>query len=628
MLTVEKKTKRGENGVRLNLLSKGEATSIRLPIWGEALDQVKHGEDQLRIMIDQIPTPAWCCRPDGTTEFLNQPWLDYTGLSMEQALGWGWKVTIHPDDQGTLMDAWLGILASEEQGQAEARIRRFDGAYRWFLLCAVPVRNERDEVIRWYGTNTDIEELKRVEDQLRRDNRELRQIIDAIPQAVAVLAPDGNERYGNDSVLEYSGFSLGFQMGNLSALHPDDLERVRDEVHSGLARGVAFQLENRRRGKDGRYRWFLVHYRPLRDEQGDIVRWYVTGIDIEEQKQAEEGSRKVDFALRAETDCSSMFEDVVGCSEPLRKVLWQVARVAPMDSTVLIMGETGTGKELVARAIHKRSSRSGEAFICVNCAAIPPSLIASELFGHEKGAFTGAVQRRSGRFELADGGTIFLDEVGELPMDTQIALLRVLQEREFERVGGSQSIYVDVRVLAATNQDLKAQVAAGKFREDLFYRLNVFPIQIPSLHERVDDIPLLVEHFVNHYAKKAGKDIKKIAKKTLELFQAYKWPGNIRELQNLIERGVILCDGDTFSVDDSWLIHETPGGSRPQGMSATRALRLDEDQQRELIETALAESKGQVAGPSGAANKLGIPRQTLESKIIGLGINKHRFKLA
>src|SRR5262245_17640035 len=276
-------------------------------------------------MIDQIPMPAWSCRPDGTTEFLNQRWLDYTGLSMEQTLGWGWKVTIHPDDQGTLMDAWLRIFPSEEPGQAEARIRRFDGAYQWFLLCAVPVRNERDEVVRWYGTNTDIEELKRVEDQLRRDNRELRQIIDAIPQAVAVLAPDGSERSGNESVLEYSGFSLGeFQMGNLRALHPDDLERVRDEVHRGLARGVAFQLENRRRGKDGRYRWFLVHYRPLRDEQGDIVRWYVTGIDIEEQKQAEDGSRTVDFALRAETDCSSMFEEVVGCSEPLRKVLWQV----------------------------------------------------------------------------------------------------------------------------------------------------------------------------------------------------------------------------------------------------------------------------------------------------------------
>jgi formate hydrogenlyase transcriptional activator len=250
------------------------------------------------------------------------------------------------------------------------------------------------------------------------------------------------------------------------------------------------------------------------------------------------------------------------------------------------------------------------------------------LFGHEKGAFTGAMQRRLGRFELADGGTIFLDEIGELPMDMQIALLRALQEREFERVGGCQSISVDVRVLAATNRDLMAEVAAGRFREDLFYRLNVFPIQVPPLRERADDIPSLVKHFVDRYSKKIGKDIKKIEKKTLELFQAYKWPGNIRELQNLVERGVILCDGETFSVDEACLTHESQRGSRSHGATATRLLRPDEFQQRELIEEALAQSRGKVAGPSGAATRLGIPRQTLESKIASLGIDKYRFKLA
>jgi formate hydrogenlyase transcriptional activator len=248
-----------------------------------------------------------------------------------------------------------------------------------------------------------------------------------------------------------------------------------------------------------------------------------------------------------------MFEEIVGSSEALRKVLQQVAKVAPVDSTVLILGETGTGKELIARAIHKRSNRSSRAFIRVNCAAIPPSLIASELFGHEKGAFTGALQRRLGRFESANGGTIFLDEIGELPAETQIALLRVLQEREIERVGGSQPISVDVRVVAATNRDLKAAVAAGSFRQDLFYRLNVFPIQIPSLRERMDDIPLLVEYLIERYAKKAGKKIRQIRKQTLELFQDYDWPGNIRELQNVIERAVVLCDGETFAVDETWL---------------------------------------------------------------------------
>jgi formate hydrogenlyase transcriptional activator len=330
--------------------------------------------------------------------------------------------------------------------------------------------------------------------------------------------------------------------------------------------------------------------------------------------------------LREEIDSSSMFEEIVGSSKALVCVLTQVAKVAPTDSTVLIFGETGTGKELITRAIHKRSKRSKAAFIRVNCASIPPSLIASELFGHERGAFTGAMQRRQGRFELADGGTIFLDEVGELPMETQVSLLRVLQEREFERVGGSQSIKVDVRVLAATNRDLKAAMAAGTFREDLFYRLNVFPIQMPSLRERMDDIPLLLDYLIGRYAKKAGKKISKIEKKTLELFQAYKWPGNIREMQNVVERAVILCDGETFSVDETWFTHEPPCESLPRSLPVSGLLRLDEVQQKGVIEAALAECRGRVSGPSGAAVRLGIPRQTLESKITSLGINKHSFK--
>jgi formate hydrogenlyase transcriptional activator len=288
---------------------------------------------------------------------------------------------------------------------------------------------------------------------------------------------------------------------------------------------------------------------------------------------------------------------------------------------VLILGETGTGKELIARAIHKRSNRSSRAFIRVNCAAVPASLIASELFGHEKGAFTGALQQRLGRFELADSGTIFLDEIGELPAETQLALLRVLQEHEFERVGGTQTISVDVRVLAATNRDLKATVAAGMFRQDLFYRLNVFPIEMPSLRARVDDIPLLVEYFIERYAKKAGKKIRHIRRQTLELFQAYDWPGNIRELQNVIERAVILCETETFSVDATWLKREARRSEPGAPLVATIV-----EREKEIIETALAASRGRVAGPVGAAAKLGLPRQTLESKIKSLGIDKHRFK--
>jgi len=317
-----------------------------------------------------------------------------------------------------------------------------------------------------------------------------------------------------------------------------------------------------------------------------------------------------------------MFEEIVGSSPALQGVLSRVARVAPTDSTVLIMGETGTGKELVARAIHKRSQRSSRAFVSVSCAAVPPSLIASELFGHEKGAFTGAQQRRLGRFELAEGGTIFFDEIGELHAETQIALLRVLQEREFERVGGSHPISADVRVIAATNRNLQAAIAAGTFRLDLFYRLSVFPLEVPPLRERTEDIPMLLEHFTKRFASRVGKNIKDVDKKTLELFQSYHWTGNVRELQNLIERSVILCEDEVFSVDESWLSRELLQPNPPSRPLPGKLI----DRQKEMIEAALAESKGRVSGPRGAAAKLGIPSSTLESKIKALKIKKSRFQ--
>jgi len=336
--------------------------------------------------------------------------------------------------------------------------------------------------------------------------------------------------------------------------------------------------------------------------------------------------RKENAALREEIDQTSMFEEIVGTSSALQSVLSRISKVAPSDSTVLITGETGTGKELVARAIHRRSQRSGRAFVSVNCAAIPRDLVASELFGHEKGAFTGAMQRRLGRFEMADGGTIFLDEVGELSPDTQVALLRVLQEREFERVGGGQPIRVDLRVIAATNRDLHAAVADGIFRQDLFYRLNVFPIDVPPLRERKDDILMLVEYFAQRYASRAGKTIRSIEKKTLELLQCYEWPGNIRELQNIIERSVILSSGEVLSVDEMWLSQETSQSAFRIEVSAPSKRIPEPRSEREIIEAALAESRGRVSGPSGAAAKLGIPPSTLDHRIKALKIQKKQFK--
>ena len=354
-------------------------------------------------------------------------------------------------------------------------------------------------------------------------------------------------------------------------------------------------------------------------------------LDLSKQKQAEAEIRALkdqlyreNLALRDEVDRALMFEEIVGSSTPLKSVLSRIAKVAPTDSTVFITGETGTGKELIARAVHKRSQRAGRAFVSVNCAALAPTLISSELFGHEKGAFTGATQRRLGRFEQANGGTIFLDEVGELPPDTQVALLRVLQEREFERVGGAQTIRVDVRVITATNRDLTAAVANGSFRQDLFYRLNVFPIEVPPLRDRAEDILMLVEYFVRRYARRASKNFRSIDKKTLDLLQKYDWPGNIRELQNVIERSVILNSGEVFAVDESW-VSKQPARPRPQVASPAPS-EGEHRTEREFIEAALAASRGRVAGRSGAAARLGIPSSTLDHRIKALGIDKAQFK--
>ncbi len=591
----------------------------------KAYYEAKKSEARLRKILDTIPTLAWCNLPDGSNDFVNQRWSDYTGLSQEEVQRVGCKVAIHPEDLPKWLDEWRTLVASWAGGEIEARLRRHDGAYRWFLIRVEPLQDESGEMVRWYGTNTDIEDRKRAEEKLRQDEIELRQITDAIPHNIVVMGPDGTRLYANRTFHEYTGIKpeeVNSDSFHAEKVHPDDLERLNNERQTGLERREPFEIESRVRGKDGRYRWFLVRYNPFRDEQGRLVRWYATGTDIDDRKRGEERTQNENLVLREEIERSSMFEEIVGSSEGLRQVLAQVSKVAPTDSTVLILGETGTGKELFARAIHNLSKRSTRAFIRVNCAAIPPALVASELFGHEKGSFTGAFQRRLGRFESADGGTIFLDEVGELPPETQVALLRVLQEREFERVGGSQTVQVDVRVLAATNSDLGAAVAEGTFRQDLFYRLNVFPIRIPALRERVDDIPLLVEYLIDRYSQAAGKKIRNINKETLDLFQTYDWPGNVRELQNVIERVVILSDGETFSVDETWLTPVTPKTAAPNVPLAANLI----DHEREMIETALREAEGLISGPTGAASKLGIPRQTLESKIRKLGINRHRFK--
>jgi len=542
-----------------------------------------------------------------------------------------WFNRIHPEDRKRVRDLFERCLVEKTDYEAEYRILRPDGTISYQHSIGRPIVNEAGDLVEFVGTAIDVTEqhearaaLQTAYEQLKAEETELRRMTDAIASFIYVFRPDGTALYANQVVLDYTGLTLEDVQGEdfpERIFHPEDVERLLDNRHEALARGKPFELEKRWLGKDGKYRWFLVRYNPLRDDQGNIIRWYATGTDIEDRKQAEERMRDENLALREEIDQAFMFEDIVGSSPALQTVLSSIVKVAPTDSTVLITGETGTGKELIARAIHKHSRRSGQAFISVNCASIPSSLIASELFGHEKGAFTGAVQRRQGRFEMAHSGTIFLDEVGELPAETQIALLRVLQERQFERVGGNRIIPTDVRVIAATNRDLTAAIAAGMFRADLFYRLNVFPIEVPPLRKRKEDISMLVEYFVKRYAEKTGKQIRKIDKNTLELCQSYPWPGNIRELQNIVERSVILSSGDTFLIEKAWLASVQP----PRQESAGPLPHTLQNQEREMIEAALAECKGKVAGSEGAAAKLGIPRSTLDSKIKQLNIKKNKF---
>ncbi|MDX6709862.1 MAG: formate hydrogenlyase transcriptional activator, partial [Blastocatellia bacterium] len=452
---------------------------------GHDSEQTLQAQD-VHLAVDLIPTLAWSARSDGSADFFNQRWLDYTGLSPEQARDWGWTVALHSDDLKGLEDYWRSILASGKPGEIEARLRRFDGVYRWFLFRATPSFDNDGRVVKWFGTNTDIEERKRHEAVLQQSEERFRLIVDSIPGFVFTLSAAGEVELLNRQALEYFGTTIEEWKNwpTFEAVHPDDRPRVIDAWRHWLETGQPHDLELRQRRADGVYRWFQSRALPARDTEGRITGWYILLTDIDDRKRAEGELEKAfdeikrlkdrlhdeNVVLREQIDQAFMFEEIVGNSPALKTVLSSIVKVAPTDSTVLITGETGTGKELIARAIHKGSQRAGQAFISVNCAAIPSSLIASELFGHEKGAFTGAMQRRQGRFELAHSGTIFLDEIGELPAETQIALLRVVQERQFERVGGSQVISTDVRIIAATNRDLAAAIAAGTFRADLFYR--------------------------------------------------------------------------------------------------------------------------------------------------------------
>jgi PAS domain S-box-containing protein len=590
----------------------------------------KTTEDKIRRLVDAGILGIFIANLEGEIVEANQAFLQMFQYDRQDLLSGRlrWEdmtpVELRERDQRAVTEA----MANGFFHPYEKQFFRKDGSRLPVLLGGALFQDSNEGV----AFVLDLSEQKRADAKIREQEMEFRQILDLAPQSVAVFGPGGERLYANRVALDNFGLSLEewrqTPAGTFGAswfIHPDDRERVArgysDSIRSG---GFVFEVEIRVRMADGSFRWHLARFNPLHDDEGQVTRWYVASTDIDDRKRAEEKLQLENIALREEIDKASMFEEIVGTSPALKSVLSRMSKVAPSDSTVLITGETGTGKELVARAIHRRSDRASRAFISVNCAAIPRDLIATELFGHEKGAFTGATQQRLGRFELANGGTIFLDEVGELPVETQIALLRVLQEHEFERVGGTRRIRADVRVIAATNRDLQAAISAGAFRSDLFYRLHVFPIDIPSLRERREDIPLLVEYFIDRYARKAGKKIRRVNKKTLELLLSYPWPGNIRELQNVIERSIILCETEIFAIDENWL-PQLPAltSESKQQVELPRRLLV---QEKDMIEAALKDTRGRVSGPTGAAAKLGIPRSTLESKIRSLKINKNLFK--
>jgi formate hydrogenlyase transcriptional activator len=637
-------------------------------------EDLRKSEENFRMIVDGIDGHVTIMN----AEFVNNKGLEYFGKTLEELKAWATIDAVHPDDLPQAVAAWRRSVETGQPYDIDHRLRRFDGEYRWFHARGLSLRDAQDRIVRWYVLLTDIEDRKRAEDRLHLllnlNNRvgshlDLRAVFQAISSElrrvfkcdfVGLVLPDGSGKYLRQHMMDFPGSSTDlFKEGTLFPLEGSASGRAfnnaKPVILNNWSEGRSIWMSNpafyKRVADEARFKsgYFSGYFFPLISGDRTLGVLQMTRFDehsvdeqeveflcqvanhiaipvknaLEYEQVSEIKDRLYDqnLALREQIDKEFMFEEIVGSSPILQAVLTSVVKVAPTDSTVLILGETGTGKELIARAIHKRSRRSGQAFISVNCASIPSSLIASELFGHEKGAFTGALQQRQGRFEQARSGTIFLDEIGELPAETQIALLRVLQERQFERVGGNRVIPADVRIIAATNRDLSAAITAGTFRADLFYRLNVFPIQMPALRKRKDDIPMLVEYFVQRFAEKMGKHIREIDKTTMEVCQKYHWPGNVRELQNIVERSVILCSGDTFWIDEACLSIQEPSGQDLSG-PLTETLKNEE---KKIIEAALAQSKGKIAGSNGAAAKLGIPPSTLESKIKQFKIKKHEF---
>jgi formate hydrogenlyase transcriptional activator len=690
-------------------LKRAEAANAELQRQNERLQR---SERELREVIETIPCMAWSASADGAAQFFNRRWLDYAGLAADQVQNWGWTAAVHADDLNALVDYWRTAIACSQPGESEARLRRFDGVYRWFLFRATPSFDDKGKVAKWYGTNTDIDDRKKAEQALTIQNSrlqlllrvtnqitanlELRDVLRAISACIRELMDSDVVHISvrENASGEFRIYALDFPEGKgfvkeefvitpvgagrraLDTLRPT-VRRIEERhefppdyyellVAEGVKSQYVIPLVNRGQAV-GVLAVARTTNKPftqddidfLSEASGQIAVAIENSLAYRELCELKERLAQENLYLEQEIRGDMDFGKIVGSSPALKQVLQLVETVAPTDSTVLLLGETGTGKELIARAVHEHSRRKDRIFVKVNCAAIPTGLLESELFGHEKGAFTGAISQKIGRLELADGGTLFLDEVADIPSEVQPKLLRALQEQEFERLGSTRTLKVNVRLIAATNRDLVRMVAKGEFRSDLYYRLNVFPIRVPPLRERKDDIPLLVGYFVQKFAKQLQKDIKGIPLSVMKAFTTWEWPGNIRELENLVERSVILTRGksldaplvemrklrgeeheretnDSRHEEIAEIVRSTlqalngkQGLASDQGkkMADGRAKKSAEraEKQREEIMRALTLSKGRVGGSNGAAARLGINRTTLLARIRKLGIDPRDY---
>jgi PAS domain S-box-containing protein len=544
----------------------------------------------------------------------------------------------HPDGRPITYDEWplSKALRGESVADWEVLVRRLDNGLEWFLsYSGEPVRDELGEQVLALLVTHDITERKASEEALRQSEARFREMADTAPVMIWIAGTDNLCTYVNKQWLDFAGRSIDEELGNgwTDRIHPDDRSLCRETYDSASGRKEPFTLEYRLRRADGAFRWVLDTGTPRFSSAEEFLGYIGSCVDITDRKESEEALQTAleevnqlknqlheeNIYLREEIKLEHNFSEIVGHGDAIKYVLHKIEQVAPTDSTVLIMGETGTGKELVARAIHSESLRRDYPLVKINCAALSASLIENELFGHEKGAFTGAASRKIGRFELADRATLFLDEIGELPQELQVKLLRVIQEGEFERLGSTRTLKVNVRIIAATNRNLLEEVHKGFFREDLWYRLNVFPITMPPLRQRVEDIPLLVEHFVNNFSKKMGRKITSVAPATMNALRNYSWPGNIRELANVIERAVIKNGGEVLHISN--ISEALPAKAQP---TASKTL---EETEREYIIAVLEKTGGKIEGPHGAAQILGLHPSTLRSRIAKLRIQKtqHNF---